>query len=94
MTDLTKLSAPKLRELARQTRLRWGEVLDAALAAGMGSCTLRDIEEIAKGDTLVSKTRIAQDYVAARQEWVRVQDELDARKDFHGSDRPIRKPKL
>lgn len=90
MSDLATLSAKKLREVIAKRYARYGETLDATIAAGMGDMRFSDIVETAKGSSLLSKTRLARDYLNARQDWKVAADELDARKDYHGTDKPIK----
>lgn len=91
MSDLETLSAPKLRAVIERCKSRWDEVLDATIAAGMGNLRHADLVELAKGSSLLSKTVLARDYLNARQDWAVAMNELDARKDYHGSDKPIKR---
>ncbi|MGF7008126.1 hypothetical protein [Aminobacter sp. BE322] len=91
MTDLTTLSAKKLHELITRRNARWAEVLDATIAAGMGQMRFADIVELAKGSSLLSKANLARDYLNARLDVKAAWDELDARKAYHGSDKPIKR---
>ncbi len=80
MTDLTKLSAKKLHAVIAMRDARWKEVLDATIRGGMGEMRFSDIVEVAKGSALLSRTKLAQDYLNARRDWISALDELDARK--------------
>lgn len=91
MSDLATLSAPKLRAVIAKRDARWREMLDATLRAGMNDLRHSDLVELAKGSSLSGKTLIARDYLNARHDWKVAMDELDARKEFHGSDRPIKR---
>lgn len=91
MPDLSTLSAKKLREVIARRNARWGEMLDATLRAGLGSATHAQMVELARGSALLPKTQIARDYLNARHDWKVAMDELDARRDYHGSDKPIRR---
>ena len=91
MSDLESLSAKKLHAVIAQRDARWSAALDATLRAGMSDMRHSDIVELAKGSALLSRAQIARDYLNARHDWKVAHDELDRRKDFHGSDKPIRK---
>lgn len=93
MTDLAKLSAKRLHEVIASRDAIWTKMLNETIAAGMGQLRHSEIEQLAKGSSLLTKTRIARDYLSARQEWREALGELDARKAYHGSDKPIRRGK-
>lgn len=90
MADLATLSAKKLHEVIARCDARWSEMLDATIRAGMGDYRHSDMVETAKGSSLLSKTSLARDYLNARHDWKVAHDELDRRRTFHGSDRPIK----
>lgn len=92
-SDLSTLSAKKLAAVIERTNKRWGECLDATIAAGMGDFRFADIVEAAKGSSLCSRANVARDYLNARLDRLAALDELDRRMKWHGSDKPIRKPK-
>lgn len=91
MTDLSTLSAKKLHAVIAARDARWKAVLDATIAAGMGEMRFSDIVDLAKGSKLLTKVQIANDYLNARLDWRNAHDELDRRKDYHGSDKPIKR---
>lgn len=91
MSDLAKLSAKKLHEVIARRNAHWTKTLDATIAAGMGEMRYSEIVELAKGSSLVSKVVLARDYLNARHDWKAAMDELDARKAYHGSDKPIKR---
>lgn len=91
MSDLAKLSAKKLNEVLARRNAHWKATLDATIAAGMGEMRFSDIVELAKGSSLVSKVMLARDYLNARHDWKVANDELDARRTYHGSDKPIKR---
>lgn len=91
MSDLETLSAKKLHAVIQKRHARWSEVLDATIAAGMGDMRFSDIVELAKGDPLLPKVRLARDYLNARHDWAVANDELDARRRYHGGDKPIKR---
>lgn len=92
MSDYAKLSAPKLHKVIAARYARYTETLDATLRAGMGDLRHSDLVELAKGSSLLVKSNLARDYLNARHDWKVVADELDARRDYHGSDKPIKRP--
>lgn len=91
-TDYSKLSAKKLHEVIAKREARWSEMLDAVIKAGWGNARYSDIVEMAKGSSLLDSTKLAQDYLNARHDVDVVRDELDARRRWHGSDKPIKRP--
>jgi hypothetical protein len=91
VTDLETLSARKLQEVIARRNKRWGETLDATIAAGMGDARYSDMVEYAKGSSLLARTRLARDYLNASLDYTAAHDELDARKRYHGSDKPIKR---
>jgi len=93
MSDLSTLSAKKLHEVIERRNAHWKATLDATIAAGMGGLRYSDIVELAKGSALLNKTQLALNYLNARHDWTVAMDELDARKAYHGGDKPIKRPK-
>lgn len=91
MSDLAKLSAKKLHEVIARRNAHWTKTLDATIAAGMGEMRFSDIVDLAKGSSLVSKVVLARDYLNAWRDWKAANDELDARRTYHGSDKPIKR---
>ena len=91
MSDLATLSGPNLQALLERRNTHWKATLDRTIAAGMGEMRFSDIVELAKGSALLSRTQLALDYLNARRDWKVAQDELDARRDYHGSDKPIKR---
>lgn len=93
MSDLSTLSAKKLHEVIARRNAHWKATLDATIAAGMGEMRYSEIVELAKGSSLVGKTQLALNYLNARRDWIAAEDELEARKAYHGSDKPIKRAK-
>ncbi len=93
MSDLSTLSAKKLHEVIARRNAHWKATLDATIAAGMGELRYSEIVELAKGSSLLNKTQLALNYLNARRDWMTAMDELDARKAYHGGDKPIKRPK-
>lgn len=89
MSNLETLSAKKLHEVIKRRDARWREMLDATIAAGLGNARFSDMVEFAKGSTLLGRTKIARDYLSAHHDWKVAMDEIDRRKAYHGSDKPI-----
>lgn len=89
--NLSKLSGPKLRALIAKRDAERGAALDATIAAGMGMMRHSDIEALAKGSSLLSKTLLARRYLQTRGAWLEAVEELDARKAYHGGDKPIKR---
>lgn len=90
MSNLSNLSGPKLQALIAARNARWSAALDATLRAGMGEMRHSDIAELARGSSLVNRVAIAREYIDARSDWAAAMDELDKRRDYHGSDKPIK----
>lgn len=91
MSDLSTLSAKKLRAVIARREAHWSTVLDATIAAGLGQARFSDMVEFAKGSALLTRTKLAIDYLNARRDIQVAWDELDARKRWHGSDKPIKR---
>jgi len=91
MSDLASLSAKKLHAVIARREARWSATLDATIAAGLGQARFSDMVEFAKGSSLLERTKIANDYLNARRDVQMAWDELDARKRWHGSDKPIKR---
>ncbi len=90
-TDYSKLSAKKLHEVIAKREARWREMLDAVIEAGWGDLHYSDIVEKAKASSLLDSKKLALDYLNARRDIDLVRNELDARKRWHGSDKPIKR---
>ena len=91
MSDLETLSAKKLYEVIKRREARWSATLDATIAAGLGNARFSDMVEFAKGSTLLGRTKIARDYLNAHRDVQLAYAEMDARKRWHGSDKPIKR---
>ena len=91
MSDLETLPAKKLHALISKRDAHWKTTLDATIAAGMGEMRYSDIFELAKGSKLLHRVQIANDYLNARLDWRNALDELERRKAYHGSDKPIKR---
>jgi hypothetical protein len=91
MTDLTKLSGPKLHALIAKRDSERSAALDATIAAGMGLMRHSDIEALAAGSSLVGNSLLARTYLSTRAAWLDAVLELDARRAYHGGDKPIKR---
>lgn len=69
MSDLAKLSAKRLHAAIALRDTHWKATLDRTIAAGMGQTTFREMVELAKGSSLLSRTQLALDYLNARHDW-------------------------
>lgn len=90
MSDLERLSAKKLHAVISRAEAHWSLTLDATIAAGMGSLRFTDMVELAKGSSLLSRTKLAMAYLNACRDHRVALDELDRRMRYHGSDKPIK----
>mgnify|MGYP001602931663 CR=1 FL=1 len=91
MTAIEKLSGPKLHALIAKRDAACSAALDATIAAGMGMMKHSDIVALSTGSELVEKVRLAREYLMTRAEWANAHDELDARRRYQGSDKPIKR---
>lgn len=91
MSDLETLSGTKLAAVIARRDARHSEILAATIAAGMGAMRHSDIVELAKGSALSDRANLARDYLNARHDWLVAVDELDRRKAYHGTNKPIRR---
>lgn len=91
MTDISKLSGPKLHALIAKRDAARGAALDATIAAGMGMMRHADIVALSTGSDLIANVRIAREYLMTRAEWENANDELEARRKYHGGDKPIKR---
>jgi hypothetical protein len=57
----------------------------------MGTMRHNEIELLAKLSCPPYETKIARDYIHAVVAWREATDELDARKQYHGGDKPIKR---
>lgn len=89
--DLSKMSAKKLHTLIAKREAERGAALDATIAAGMGMMRHNEIELLAKLSCPEYETEIARRYLATRAAWLEAVEELDARKRYHGGDKPIKR---
>lgn len=90
--DITKLSAAKLHAHIAAANARHTRVLDAVIARGMGSYTGAQMAEFAKGSSLLARTMLARELIEARDAYLSALNELDARRRWHGGDKPIKRP--
>ena len=88
---LEKLSAAKLHAEIAKRRTAYYAATDGFIRAGRGDMRGTDIEAAAKGDSLLSITRMCREYLELRAAYNEACDELDARKRYHGSDKPIKR---
>jgi len=89
--NLAKLSGPKLRAHIEKLDAARGVALDATIAAGMGMKRHAEIALLAKLSCPPYETHIAREYIRTRAAWLEALEELDARKRYHGGDKPIKR---
>ena len=89
--DLATLPAKKLHAVIAKREAERGAALDATIAAGMGMMRHAEIEALACGSSLLANTHLAREYLRTRAEWLEAHAELDARKAYHGGDKPIKR---
>lgn len=89
--NLSKMSARAL-EQEHATRLAADSAAcNACIAANMGHMRFSDIAAHAKGSSLLATVRIARAYISAHAAVQETYAEMDRRKTYHGSLKPIRK---
>lgn len=88
---LEKLSAAKLHSEIAKRHAAYYAAVDAMIRNGYGDMRGSDIEAAAKGDSLLSITSLCREYLALRAAHNAALDELDARKRWHGGDKPIKR---
>lgn len=91
MNNLNKMPAKKLHTLIVKREAERDAALDATIAAGMGMMRHNEIEQLAKLSCPPYETEIARRYLATRAAWLEAVKELDARKRYHGGDKPIKR---
>jgi hypothetical protein len=84
--DLTRLSARKLHAEIEKRDARHSETLKEVIAAGYGNLTGREVRDRAKALDYVCAR-----HVAALDAFLEATQELDARRRWHGEDKPIRR---
>lgn len=87
MIDLTKLSASKLHALIAKRDAAQSALLHEVIAAGYGNYRGNEIRELAKSEGWP----LLVEYVTACDAWYEANAELDARKRYHGGDKPIKR---
>lgn len=92
--DIAKLSARKLNELLEKRDVEKCRLRDAVIAAGFGEWRGNELREFAKGSSLLSKVVLVREYLAASDAWQEANAELDARRRYHGGDKPIKRSVL
>lgn len=90
--DLAKLSEKKLVEESKRREAVYNASIDAAISAGLGEVRHSDMAEIAAGTSLLHRVLVARDYLAAWEAQKAIWAEIDARKVYHGSLKPIKRP--
>lgn len=88
MPDLAKLSAAKLRAEIDKRESTHSALLDETIAAGYGAYTGRQIRDIIRANPWP----LLVEHIAACDARDAANAELDARRRYHGSDKPIRRP--
>ena len=89
MTDLTKLSGPRLESLVNTLQIRDRDATRHCCTVGLGHILTRDLPEIAAAGDM-PHNRAAREAVDANTAWRAANDELERRRRWHGSNRPIR----
>ena len=86
MADLTNVSENMLRTMYDKRGDEWGASLDRVIALGYGDVRFSDMEALARdGDA------VAVAHLAVWRKLKDVTDEMERRKRWHGSLKPIRK---
>lgn len=88
MPDLTKLSANKLHAEIAKREAKHSALLRATIEAGYGNTRHNEIVATVKAGTA---ERVLVDYLAASDALELARYELDARRRYHGGDKPIRR---
>jgi hypothetical protein len=81
MTDLQKLSDKKLAAVRAQRKARMDATSDAIMRNGLAYATHRDLINLSKGSSLLTKTQLALEYLNAQHDWRTINDEEDRRKE-------------
>ena len=89
MPNLQTLSGPKLEQLIETRSDATSKLLMKVIEAGHGNDTMNDLRASVKEG---SASDLVQAYMAAYDEEILARDELDARRRYHGSDKPSRRP--
>jgi len=84
--DLTRLSARKLHDVIAKRDAAHSATLAETISAGYGNLTGAQVRERAKAGDYVCLR-----HVTALDAWLEATQELDARRRWHGEDKPIRK---
>ncbi len=85
--DITKLSETKLRALQDKRYAATCDMTKRLIAAGHGLKTGRDLREMAKSGT----DPLLLEYVAVTDAFYETIEEIDSRKRWHGSLKPIKR---
>jgi len=91
MSTLSTLPARRLHMHIANASKRHSHAIDAAINNGMGEVRHSEMREFAAGSSLLARTRIARECIAAWEAYKAGLDELDARRAYHGGDRPIKR---
>lgn len=92
--DLAKLSARKLHELIEARRIENSRLLNEVIAAGFGNWRGAELRDFAKKSSLLENVLLVRDHIAAADSYHEAADELDARRRWHGEDKPIRRAQI
>lgn len=87
MPNLETLSASKLHALIEKREATNIALLDEVIAAGYGQTTMSEVRRLARDE----KAPLLVEYVAAMDSLDEARHELDARRRYHGGDKPIRR---
>lgn len=88
MPNLEKLSAAKLHAEIEKRREKDGAFLSALIAAGFHNHTGNQLDAMVRDG---SATKLVTDARAASHAYYAALDELDARRRYHGGDKPIKR---
>lgn len=91
MIDLPKLSASKLLAEIDARSADHSASVDTMIRLGYGHCTGSEIREFAKESSLLTRTLLARQWVATKDALQAAYAEQDARRRYHGSDKPIKR---
>ena len=91
MADLTKLSGPRLNALIAHLDLIDAKSIKTLIHAGMGSFTGAQVRAKAKQPCDFPDVRLCREHVANQDELNAARAELEARRRYHGGDKPIRR---
>jgi len=91
--NIETLSARKLNDLYNKRFRENADQCAVCIAAGMGNWTARDRDEALRGQLPATDEQLAicRDWLASSVAFMEACNELDRRKHYHGSHKPIRR---